>query len=68
MPLINAAATEFNVDKRRQLLRDVLKMNHENAPLIFMAEQRSNMGYHPKVKNFKNEVFVLNIHEMRIEP
>jgi peptide/nickel transport system substrate-binding protein len=68
MPLINAAATEFNVDKRRQLLRDVLKMNHDNAPLIFMAEQRSNMGYHPKVKNFKNEVFVLNIHEMRIEP
>ena len=68
MPLITAAAGEFNVDKRRQLLRDVLKMNHDNAPLIFMAEQRSNMGVHPKVKNFKNEVFVLNYHEMRIEP
>ena len=43
-------------------------MNRENAPLIFMAEQQNSMGYNPKVKNFKNEVFVLNYHEMRIEP
>ncbi len=68
MPLINAAAGEFDVAKRRQNLRDVLKMNHDHAPLIFMAETKINMAMHPKVKNFRNDVFILNYNEMRIEP
>ncbi len=67
MPLINAAATEFDVEKRRKLLSDVLAMNRENASLIFVAEQTNNMAYSAKVKNFKNNAFVLNYHEMRVE-
>ena len=68
MPLITAAAAEFDVAKRRDILRNVLKMNHDHAPLIFMAETKINMALHPKVKNFRNDVFILNYNEMRIEP
>ena len=67
-PLVRAASAEFDPEKRRKILQDLLAMNRENAPLIFMAEQQNSMGYNPKVKNFKNEVFLLNYHEMRIEP
>jgi peptide/nickel transport system substrate-binding protein len=66
MPLVNAAATEFDADKRRKTLEDLMAMNRENAPLIFMAEQTNNMAYAPKVGNFENKVFTLNYHEMTL--
>ncbi|MSO66141.1 MAG: ABC transporter substrate-binding protein [Alphaproteobacteria bacterium] len=65
--MVKAAETEFDLEKRRKILGELLKVNAENASLIFVAEQTNNMAYNPKVKNFKNAVFVLNYHEMRIE-
>ena len=67
MPLVNAASTEFDADKRQKILRDLMKMNRENAPLIFMAEQTNNMSHTPRLQNFRNTVFVLNYHEMSLQ-
>jgi peptide/nickel transport system substrate-binding protein len=66
MELVNAASTEFDAVKRQRILRDLMKMNRENAPLIFVAEQTNNMSYSAKLENFRNTVFVLNYHEMNL--
>ncbi len=67
MPLIKAAAAEFDVEKRRAMLEEVLQINHDNAAVIFLAEQTNNMSFSGRVQNFKNTIFVLNYHEMTVE-
>ena len=67
MPLIKAAAVEFDAEKRRAMLEEVLQMNHDNGAVIFLAEQTNNMAHSARVQNFKNTIFVLNYHEMTLE-
>ncbi|MSO65221.1 MAG: ABC transporter substrate-binding protein [Alphaproteobacteria bacterium] len=67
MPLINAALSEFDQDKRKKLLQDLLKINAENAPIVFLAEVGEPTAFTSKLKNFKQANTVFNYHEMVLQ-
>ncbi|MSO65822.1 MAG: ABC transporter substrate-binding protein [Alphaproteobacteria bacterium] len=62
--LIDAANAEFDVEKRRKILQDGMKMIHENAPGIFLVEIVDVLGRSSKVQNAKLTFRVLNYHEI----
>lgn len=67
MKLIDAAASEFDEDKRRKAINDLLALNHENAGGLYMVEVIDVAGVHKRVKGFKNIIQRLNYHEVTIE-
>lgn len=54
MPLIDAADSEFDVDKRRALLHELAAKLREDAPAIFIFEQKELNAYSKRVRGFKN--------------
>ena len=54
MALIDSGYTEFDVNKREKIWQEALKINAENAPIIFLIEFNESMGYNPRIKNFHN--------------
>jgi peptide/nickel transport system substrate-binding protein len=67
VPLINAALSEFDQDKRKKMLQDLLKINAENAPIIFLAEGGEPAAFTSKLRNFKQANTVFNWHEMVLQ-
>lgn len=66
MDLINAIYVEFDQDKREKMLRDALRINAENAPIIYLIEFNEAMGYNPKITNFKNVNLWIAYNELEI--
>jgi ABC-type transport system substrate-binding protein len=54
MKLIAAAQDEFDPDKRKKILGELLEMNAKNAPILFLVEFDEIMGYSPKIRNFRH--------------
>lgn len=54
MPLIDAADAEFDMDKRRELLHELAAKLREDAPAIFLFEQKELNAYSKRVRGFKN--------------
>ncbi len=67
MDLVNAQAQEFDVDKRRAILMELLKVNAENAPLLFLTEGFEAMAYQPRITNFQAVNQRLNYAQMIIK-
>ncbi len=53
MPLVEAQAAEFDVDKRKAILQELLQANAANAPLLFLTEGFEAMSYQPRIQNFE---------------
>ena len=66
MPLVNAMITEMDSKKREQILHELLRINAENAPIIFLTEGIEAVTYNPKIKNLKVVNLIINYHELEI--
>jgi ABC-type transport system substrate-binding protein len=53
MPLFDAAAGEFDVDKRRAILQRLARRLHETAPALFLYEVTDLAVVAPHVGNFR---------------
>ena len=67
MDLVNAQAQEFDVKKRRRILQELLRVNAENAPLLFLTEGFEAMAYQPRITNFQAVNQRLNYAQMKIK-
>jgi len=66
MPLIEAGYKEFDDNKREKIWQEALKINAENAPIIYLIEFNESMGYNPKIKNFHNVNLWIPFNELEI--
>ena len=67
MDLVNAQAQEFDVEKRRGILEELLRVNAENAPLLFLTEGFEAMAYQSRITNFAAVNQRLNYAQMIIK-
>ena len=54
MKLIEAVEQEFDVEKQRKLVQQLLALNHENAAIINLNVIPDLTGLHKRVRNFVN--------------
>ena len=54
--LLERAEQEFDVEKRRKLIQDLMVLNHENAPNLFFVELVDMTGLNKRVQNFSNTI------------
>ncbi len=64
MPTIDAANQEFDPAKRAQLVAQIMRHYHEQAPAIFLHEVRQYDGVGAKVRNYKPVNMIINYHEI----
>lgn len=64
MKLIDAAEQEFDEGKRTAILHELLRRNHDGAPMIFMVEVIDIIGLNKRVQGFRNEIQRLSFHEV----
>ncbi len=62
--LLDAADAEFDQAKRTKILQELLALNSENAPMVFMVELRDLTALNKRVQGFKNEIQRWNVHEV----
>ena len=67
MDLINAIYVEFDQDKREKMVREALRINAENAPIIYLVEFNEAMGYNPRITNFENVNLWISYNELEIK-
>ena len=67
LAMVNAAAVEFDVKKREKLLQDLLAVNRDNAPIIYLVEGTESMAYNPKIQGLKQVNLVINYHELKLK-
>lgn len=66
MPLITQAEGEFDEAKRLALWGEVLKINRDNAPILFLIEFDETMGYNPKIQNFSHTNLWIPYNELKL--
>ncbi|MSO65422.1 MAG: ABC transporter substrate-binding protein [Alphaproteobacteria bacterium] len=66
LPLIQAQAQEFDPKKRQEILSRLLRMNAENAPIVYLTEGIEVITHSAKIKNFKAVNLAINYYEMEI--
>lgn len=52
--LLTEAVEEFDTEKRRKLIQDLMVLNHENAPNLFFVDLVDMTGVSGRVQNFSN--------------
>lgn len=52
--LLTEAVEEFDTEKRRKLIQDLMVLNHENAPNLFFVDLVDMTGLSSRVRNFSN--------------
>jgi len=67
LAMVNAAAVEFDPKKREKMLQDLLTVNRDNAPIIYLVEGAESMAYSPKITGFRQVNLVINYHELKIK-
>ena len=53
MPLIEASRNEFDAEKRRQILREIMQVYHDTAPMLYLYESVHFDGVSARVKNYR---------------
>lgn len=66
-PTIESANTEFDQEKRAELVRKVVQHYHDEALISYMYERSIIDGLSPKVKNYKLFNRAINWHEIELE-
>lgn len=64
--LLEDAETEFDTEKRRQKLQNLMAVFHDNAPGLFITETIDVFGRSNRVSNLKMLNRVLNYHEVSL--
>jgi peptide/nickel transport system substrate-binding protein len=52
-PLVDQARSEFDPDKRKKVLQELMRLGHEDAPVLYMVNQIDVAAYNRRVQNFK---------------
>lgn len=65
--LLTAASQEFDVEKRRKLIQELMVLNHENAPNLFFVEMVDLTGVSKRVQNFQNTIQRFNWNEITLK-
>jgi peptide/nickel transport system substrate-binding protein len=66
MPLIEKISNEFDADKRKLLLHELMRWYHDEAPSIYLFDQPEMNAFSPRVQNFNNINRALQYHEMTL--
>ena len=66
MPLIEQANAEFDPDKRKALLQQILRWYHDEAPSIFLLDNPEINAINKRVQNFENINSVIQYHKMTL--
>ena len=66
MPLHDAADQEFELEKRRKILQQVMAMMREDAPVIFLFERVDLFGLTKRVLGFRSVNRNFQNHEMTL--
>jgi hypothetical protein len=57
---------EFDVEKRRKLIQELMVLNNENAPNLFFVELTDLTGLNKRVNGFANIIQRFNFHEITL--
>ena len=63
---LDAAMGEFDIEKRRKLVQELMALNHENAANLFFTELTDLSALHRRVQGFKNTIQRFNFHEITL--
>ena len=66
MPLLDAIDAEFNVDKRKTMLNELMAKMREDAPGIMLFDQVDFVGLAKRVNGFKAVNRVFNYHDVTV--
>ena len=66
MPLIEAAQHEFNPDRRLELLRELMRVYHEDATMLYIAEAVEFDGLSKRVRNYAPANGIINYHQLEL--
>jgi len=66
MPILDAVDGEFDVEKRRKLLHQVMAMMREDSPALMLFEQVDFTGVAKRVQGFKSVNRIFNFHELAL--
>ena len=53
MPLIEASRNEFDPEKRRSILQQIMRVYHDTAPMLYLYESVHFDGVSARVKNYR---------------
>jgi len=63
---LDEAMSEFDVEKRRKLVQELMVLNNENAPNLFFVELTDLTGLNKRVNGFTNIIQRFNFHEITL--
>ena len=63
---LDEAMGEFDVEKRRKLVQELMVLNNENAPNLFFVELTDLTGLNKRVNGFTNIIQRFNFHEITL--
>lgn len=65
--LLDRAMSEFDVEKRRKLIQELMAVNKDQAQNIFFFEMTDLTGVNGRVQNFQNVIQRFNFHEITLK-
>jgi len=63
---LTEAEQEFDVEKRRKLIQELMVLNHDNAPNLFFVELTDMTGLNKRVSGFSNVLQRYNFHSLTL--
>jgi peptide/nickel transport system substrate-binding protein len=60
MPLIQASRSEFDAEKRREILREIMRIYHDTAPMLYLYESVHFDALSARVRNYKPVNRIIN--------
>ncbi len=66
MPLIEASRNEFDADKRAAILREIMRVYHNTAPMLYLYESVHFDGLSARVRNYRPVNRVINYEELQL--
>ncbi len=62
--LLDKAMGEFDLEKRRKLIQDLMAFNHDHAPNLFFVELTDLTGVNKRVQGFANTIQRFSFHDI----
>lgn len=66
MPLIEAAQQEFDPKRRLKLLQEIMRVYHEDAVMLYVAETVNVDGLSKRVRGYEPVNRIINYHQIRL--
>ena len=66
MPLLDASDREFDVEKRRKILYELMEKMREDSPALMLFEQVDFFGVGKRVRGFQSVNRIFNFHEVTL--